>query len=65
MQVAPHEIKDVIAAYADTGDVKKVQASGFHIAGERYVCIKADGRSLYGKKVLHSISVNPCGNEKY
>ncbi|MCJ1225272.1 profilin, required for normal timing of actin polymerization in response to thermal stress [Toensbergia leucococca] len=48
--VAPAEIKDVVNSYTDKGDPKKVQSSGFHIAGERYVTIKADDRSLYGKK---------------
>lgn len=41
----------MVGSYKDTGDIKKVQSSGLHIAGERYVVIKADDRSLYGKKV--------------
>ena len=44
-------MKEVVSAYADKADVKKVQSDGFHIAGHRYVTIKADERSLYGKKV--------------
>ena len=44
-------MEEVVAAYADTGTVKAVQANGLHIASERYVVIKADDRSLYGKKV--------------
>ena len=54
-QVAPAEIKEVVSAYKDTGDVKKVQSAGLHIAGDRYVVIKADDRSLYGKKVHMSL----------
>ena len=44
---------EVVAAYADPGKegVKQVQSSGLHIAGERFVVIKADERSVYGKKV--------------
>ncbi|KAI4212751.1 MAG: hypothetical protein LQ351_004644 [Letrouitia transgressa] len=48
--VAPAEIKEVIESYADKSDVKKVQSQGFHIAGEKYVALKADDKSLYGKK---------------
>ncbi|KAI9681506.1 MAG: profilin, required for normal timing of actin polymerization in response to thermal stress [Caeruleum heppii] len=48
--VAPEEIKEVIAAYNDKGSVKAVQSNGFYIAGDRYVVIKADDRSLYGRK---------------
>lgn len=51
-QVAPEEIKEVVASYADNGEPKKVQSSGFYVAGHRYVTIKADYRSLYGKKVI-------------
>jgi len=31
--------------------VKKVQSSGVFVAGERFIVLKADERSLYGKKV--------------
>lgn len=37
-------------AYKDSSTPKKVQSNGLHIAGERYVVLKADDRSLYGKK---------------
>lgn len=49
-EVAPAEIKEVVAAYTDKGEVKNVQSVGFHVSGCRYVTIKADDRSLYGKK---------------
>lgn len=49
--MSPNEIKEVVSSYKDTGDIKKVQANGVHVGGERYVVIKADERSLYGKKV--------------
>ncbi|GIZ37840.1 hypothetical protein CKM354_000127200 [Cercospora kikuchii] len=51
--VKPEEMQAVVAAYKDKGDeqgVKKVQSEGLHIAGERFVVIKADDRSIYGKK---------------
>ena len=50
----------MVASYKDTAEakkvderthVKKVQSEGFHIGASRYVTIKADDRSLYGKKV--------------
>ncbi len=60
-KVAPNEIKEVVAAFADKGDLngtKRVQSSGLHIAGDRYVVIKADDRSLYGKKVSWKLSTS-------
>lgn len=41
----------MVTAYNDKSDVKAVQASGLHIAGEKFVVLKADDRSVYGKKV--------------
>ncbi|MCJ1297829.1 profilin, required for normal timing of actin polymerization in response to thermal stress [Hypocenomyce scalaris] len=55
--IGPAEIKEVVSSYKDTGEVKKVQSSGLHIAGERYVVIKADDRSLYGKKGREGIVI--------
>lgn len=44
-------------AFNDKGDangVKKVQASGLHLAGEKYLTLRADDRSLYVKKVRNN-----------
>lgn len=58
LQVSPTEIKNIIASYTDTSDVKKIQSEGFRVAGEKYMTIKADEKSVYGKKVHHlSISI--------
>jgi hypothetical protein len=48
----------VVAAYKDPGTdgVKQVQSTGLHIAGERFIVIKADERSIYGKKVSANVS---------
>ena len=46
--VSPHEMGEIIACYKDSG---KAFGSGFHIAGTKYMTIKADDRSLYGKQV--------------
>ena len=56
-QIKPDELKAIVAAYQDKGDkngVKHVQSEGIHVGGERFVVLKADDRSLYGKKVLYS-----------
>ncbi|KAK4570540.1 profilin, required for normal timing of actin polymerization in response to thermal stress [Recurvomyces mirabilis] len=57
-KVSPEEMQAVVAAYKDPGKdgVKNVQASGLHIAKERFVVLKADDRSIYGKKVSPCIS---------
>ncbi len=47
-------MQEIVTAYKDKGDsagVKQVQSNGLHIAGERFVVLKADDRSIYGKKV--------------
>jgi hypothetical protein len=54
-QVSPQEMQAVVAAYKDTADPKKVWGTGLHIAGEKYVTLKADDRSLYGKKVSNKL----------
>lgn len=53
-QVKPAEMQEVVSAYKDKGDangVKKVQSTGLHVGGDRFIVIKADDRSVYGKKV--------------
>ena len=47
----PEELKEIVSAYKDTGEVKKVQSTGLHVAGEKFVIFKADDRSIYGRKV--------------
>lgn len=46
-------MQEVVSAYKDPGSdgVKQVQSTGLHIAGEKFVVLKADERSIYGKKV--------------
>ncbi|KAI9818690.1 MAG: profilin, required for normal timing of actin polymerization in response to thermal stress [Thelocarpon impressellum] len=59
-KVSPAEIKEVVTAYSDKGDengVKAVQSNGLHIAGERFVVLKADERALYGKKGKEGIVI--------
>lgn len=51
VQLKPDEISAIVSHYADKDDPKKVFGTGFRIAGEKYLTLKADDRSLYGKKV--------------
>jgi len=57
-------MKAIVNAYKDKGDangVKQVQSTGLHVAGERFVVLKADERSLYGKKVRFPFSSFSAG----
>ncbi|KAK5169563.1 profilin, required for normal timing of actin polymerization in response to thermal stress [Saxophila tyrrhenica] len=57
--VSPQEMQEVVTAYKDPGKdgVKQVQSSGLHIAGERFVVLKADDRSIYGKKGREGVCI--------
>jgi profilin len=50
-QVKPQEMQDVVAAFKDNSEPKKVQMSGLHIAGQKYFVLKADDSRIYGKQV--------------
>lgn len=45
--VKPNEAKRLIAAF---GDATPIYTSGLTLRGTMYMTIKADGRSIYGKK---------------
>lgn len=62
-QLSPSEMKAIVNAYKDKNEPKAVQSTGIHIAGEKYVVLKADDTSLYGKKVSLTDSDIP-GAEK-
>ncbi|TKA47375.1 hypothetical protein B0A49_11390 [Cryomyces minteri] len=58
--VAPQEMKEIVNAYKDKGDAsgtKKIQSTGLHVAGEKFVVLKAEERSLYGKKGKEGIII--------
>lgn len=59
-KVSAAEMKEIVTAYADKADVKQVQSTGLHVGGERFVVLKADERSLYGKKVRYPVP--PCSD---
>jgi len=44
------EAKTLVAALAGGAAAEKLWTDGLHIAGERYVVTKAEGRSIYGRK---------------
>lgn len=50
-QISPTEMKEVVATLAGGEAVTKVFSEGLHVAGERFVVFKAEGRSIYGRKV--------------
>jgi len=43
----PDEIKSIIKGYSDPSPL---YSNGIHLAGDKYMCIKADDRSIYGAK---------------
>ncbi|KAJ9065584.1 profilin, required for normal timing of actin polymerization in response to thermal stress [Entomophthora muscae] len=45
-QVKPAELDVILSAFEDAGEV---YSKGFHVLEKRYVTIKCDSRSLYGK----------------
>ena len=51
-QVEPSEIQSVVSSFEDK-QPKKIFGSGFKIAGEKYLTIHAEDRSVYGKKVYY------------
>ena len=54
----------MVAAYKDAGDPKQIFGSGFHIGGTKYMTVKAEDRSVYGKKVSQCPSHASSPNAK-
>lgn len=42
------ELASIVRGFSDPSEL---QASGLHVQGQKYFCIKADDRSIYGKQV--------------
>ena len=61
--VSPQEMQEIVNTYKDKGSdgVKQVQSTGLHVADERFVVLKADDRSIYGKKVCGEPRLGPRG----
>ena len=55
LQPSAAELKEIVGSYSDKKEIKTVQSEGFYVGGTRYVTIKADDRSLYGKQVTPSL----------
>ena len=51
-QVKPEEVQFIIKGYASSSPLFE---KGVHLSGEKYMCIKADDRSIYGKKVRFNL----------
>lgn len=54
-QVSPAEMKNIVAALAGGEAADKLWTEGLHVAGERFVVFKVEGRSIYGRKVSFPI----------
>lgn len=44
-------MKNIVAALAGGAAADTLWTDGLHVAGERYVVFKVEGRSIYGRKV--------------
>lgn len=51
--IQPAELKALVKGYDNAAEL---QSNGLHIAKDRYVLLKADDRSIYGKKVCVILS---------
>lgn len=47
LALSAQESQEIITAFSQPATV---QANGVHVSGDKYFCIKADERSIYGKK---------------
>ncbi|KAJ3292958.1 profilin, required for normal timing of actin polymerization in response to thermal stress [Borealophlyctis nickersoniae] len=45
--IAPQEVQTLVKGYTDPSGVR---ANGLHLGGVKYIVIRADDRSIYGKK---------------
>ena len=55
VQISPEEVTALATAFKDTA---YVQANGFTVGGDKFFAIRADDRSIYGKKVCEYLSSN-------
>ncbi|ELR03643.1 profilin, required for normal timing of actin polymerization in response to thermal stress [Pseudogymnoascus destructans] len=49
-EVKPEEMQNIVAALAGGAAADKLWTEGLHVAGERFVVFKVEGRSIYGRK---------------
>jgi len=55
--LTPQEMQEVVGAFKDNSQPKKVQMNGIHIAGQKYFVLKADDGSIYGKQGREGIVI--------
>jgi len=53
--VSPQELRPIVSSFSDSSEPKTIQGQGFYIAGDKYITLRADDRSLYGKKVCEQM----------
>ncbi|KAI9268011.1 profilin [Phascolomyces articulosus] len=57
-QVSATEVQDIVNGFTDND---KVRASGVHVAGVKYLTLRADDRSIYGKKSADGVCIVKTG----
>ena len=57
-------MKTIVGALSDSKVADTLWTDGLHVAGERYVVFKVEGRSIYGRKVSYTtfISLDSTAN---
>ena len=51
-------MKTIVGALSDSKVADTLWTDGLHVAGERYVVFKVEGRSIYGRKVSFTTSIS-------
>lgn len=54
-EIKPDEMKTIVGALSDSKVADTLWTDGLHVAGERYVVFKVEGRSIYGRKVSYKL----------
>lgn len=49
-EVGKPELEKIIEALNETADVKSIMEKGLYVEGVKYIVLKADDRSIYGRK---------------
>lgn len=51
-QLQPSEVQEILNGFKNPDDVR---SSGVHVNGVKYLTLRADERSIYGKKVIFNV----------
>lgn len=50
-------MRAIVTHFADAADTPAIFGTGFRLAGDKYLTLKADSRSLYGRQVSFSFGM--------